>query len=250
MTEMTREQAQAALDAALKNQSAARARLALAVAAVATEKANVMEADGTVLMLRGILARLGGPIKPASANKGTAQSDLCAAVVSVLAAAGAPMTNEAIFAALQNEGVEMAGDKPRSNLSAYIARWAKVPGADIVSAGRGRWTVNQAEKPVEVPSFLAPADSMGNTNTTSVPEVPPFLTTAEPVPQDSDDAEEQAVDAPAVVTFPLDFPGRDALEEAGYTNIEQLAGKTHDQLRRIKGVGAQTARDILAALEG
>jgi hypothetical protein len=148
----------------------------------------------------------------------------------------------------------MAGDKARSNLGTYISRWSKVPGADIVSAGRGLWTVKGAEKPVEVPSFLASnggspvVDATGSGNDVAV-TVPPFLAAppaspAEP-PQDSDDLE----DTSEPLELPEGFPGRQALIDAGFDTQDKLAGKTHDQLRRIKGVGAETARNILAALE-
>lgn len=204
-------------------------------------KAQLQKADADVAIARAELAKLAP--EAVSNGKGPSQSDLCAAVVRVLGSASAPLTNEAIFSALQADGVEMTGDKARSNLNAYIARWAKVPGADIVSAGRGLWTTKQSA--ATVPAFLAPAGEVhvsGPVDASSVPvavevskaEVPAFLAPAEEA---------------AATVLPEGFPGRDALAEAGFTTYESLAEKTHDQLRRIKGVGAQTARDILAALE-
>lgn len=203
-------------------------------------KAQLQKADADVTIARAELAKL-APEAVAS-GKGASQSDLCAAVVRVLAASPSPLTNEALFARLQAEGVEMAGDKARQNLTAYIARWAKVPGADIVSAGRGLWTVKSNQPPV--PAFLAPAEE-------PKPEVPAFLApgpAAEPAVTEEPADEVEGPEGYSML--PEGFPGRDALTEAGYVSRESLEGKTHDQIRRIKGVGAQTARDILAALEG
>jgi hypothetical protein len=195
------------------------------------------------MLARAALQRLGGPLKPEPAGGAkTGQYDLCAAVTKVLQANPTPMTVDQIIAAVQADGVVLNGTKPRENLTAYIARWSKVPNATIVNRGRGLW--GTIDNPPQMPSFLQPAEVTDEK--VQVPEapveVPAFLAPTEPV-QDSDDADESPV------MLPEGFPGRQALTEAGYLAYDDIRGKSHDQLRRIKGVGAETARQILAALE-
>lgn len=47
-----------------------------------------------------------------------------------------------------------------------------------------------------------------------------------------------------------DFPGREALVEAGYTTWASLVGKSSEELQTIKGIGKSTADKILGILEG
>lgn len=258
--QITREQAQANLDAAIQGQTTARAALAAAVAAVNNAKADVMDSDAKVLLAKSALQRLGGPIQDGT-NKGatTGQSDLCAAVTMVLRASATPLTVDQIIAQLQAGGVQLSGNKPRENLTAYISRWSKVPGASIVSKGRGLWAAAGAP---EVPAFLAtpPEGQVPNAAVTAEPvkgdgdvDVPPFLappTVIEKVYPLMDTEPEQDSDDEADGTpLPDGFPGRQALADAGFSTYESIADKTHDQLRRIKGIGAETARLIRASLD-
>lgn len=243
---ITREQAQAAFDAAKARQTAARAALNDAVAAVSNAKSSVMEADAGVLLARATLARLGGPIQAASTTeRGNGQAQVQEAVLAILKAADSNgLTTDEIYNRLQAAGLEMAGANPAKNLSAYIARWSKVPGSGFVSAGRGRWTAEGAAPAAaapEVPAFLA---AQADVNAVAgVAEVPAFLA-------DVAGVTEAPVEAQGSLTsLPEDFPGRAALADAGYTTIESVTGKTKDQLRRIKGIGANTAAEILTALE-
>ena len=48
--------------------------------------------------------------------------------------------------------------------------------------------------------------------------------------------------------LPEDFPGRAALQAAGYTTLEALRGLTQEELAAIKGIGPKLAQRILAAL--
>lgn len=216
---MTREEAQEALEAAQAKQVEARAAMEAAQAAqrkaaanVATMKAWTLECAGTVLLARAALSRLGGPASGATAPRKGQHSELRQAVTRLLQSAPDGMTVDEILAAVRAEGVDLAGTKPRENLNAYLSRWD-----GIVSVGRGKWGVPQ-QPAGDVPSFLAPHESEE--------------------PEDGG------------TPLPDDFPGREALVEAGFTTRESIAERTHEQLRRVRGVGAENARLILAALEG
>lgn len=50
--------------------------------------------------------------------------------------------------------------------------------------------------------------------------------------------------------LPETFPGREPLEAAGITFVEELADKTAEELTQIKGIGPATAKAILAARGG
>lgn len=226
---------------------AAKAALDAAKPALTIIKAQLQKADADVAIARAELSKL-APV-PTTNGRGSDQGKVIQAVTGILAAAGPEgLSVDDIFNRLQADGVEMAGAKPRENLGAYIPRWAKVSGSGIVSLGRGKWGGAQTEPAPQVPAFLAPtgdtvADASGSGTT-----VPEFLTVKDTVtepPQDSDDQE----DTSEPLALPEGFPGREALIEAGFDTQEKLSGKTHDQLRRIKGVGAQTAKLILEALE-
>ncbi len=126
-----------------------------------------------------------------------------------------------VLAVLQGAGHEMTVDEihaaigattSRDNLAAYLARWNK--------AG----AVLKAEKVnrLDPAKFYAPV---------AAPAVPSVF---------------GGVAAPA--GFPEDFPGREALVEAGYTSPADLAGKTNEELLAIPGVGKATAGKILAAV--
>lgn len=221
----------------------AKAVLDKAKPALAILKAQVKKADADVTLARAELAKV-APEKVASGGNAE-HGKVREAVIAMLRAAGS-MSADAIFAKLQEQGIEMAGTNPRSNLNAYISRWSKVPELGIVNVDRGVWGINQLVAPA-VPSFLAPEQK---------PEVPSFLAPEAPVvdepvteQQTTRDPEVLEIPADAATVLPEQFPGYEALVEAGYTTLESLTGKTHDQLRRIKGVGAGTAREILAALE-
>lgn len=248
----TREEAQKNLDAAQAEQKEAKEWLAQAQAElrsaahkVGVMKALVMGADGKVLIARAALAQF-GPVKvAASSNRGSCQSEVQAAVRAILlAAAPNGLTLDEIFGKLQAEGVQMSGANPRDNLGAYISRWSKVPEFGVENRDRGVWGATMVAEAPEVPSFLAPTvptveDAAAELPAVPVTEVPAFLAPA---------TEEQKTE-PREDSLPEGFPGREALIEAGLGTVESLTGKTHDQLRRIKGVGATTAREILEALE-
>ena len=46
--------------------------------------------------------------------------------------------------------------------------------------------------------------------------------------------------------FPEEFPGKEALEAAGFTDPNQLLGKSADELGAIKGIGPATVKKLLA----
>lgn len=244
---MTREEAQQALNDALTKQREAKARLALVNTALLVEKANVLEADGNVMVARAALARLGGPVV-VNNGKGDDQSKVRQAVVAILRGAGPEgLTVDEVFNALCEQGITVGGAKPRQNLNAYISRWSKV-GTGIVNVGRGRWGVEGAENP-PVRLSTDPHDGDG-TDPGEYEVVPAFLAPVEvDYEVEGQPGPPEEVPAEPFTLLPEGFPGRAALTEAGYHTRKDLEGKTHDQLRRIKGVGAQTARDILSALE-
>lgn len=220
---------------------------------ITVAKAQLQKADADVTLAKAVLVAL-APEKVAPAGKGADQGKVQAAVRAILlAAAPNGLTLDEIFSKLQAEGVEMGGANPRANLGAYIARWSKVDGSGIKGLGRGSYGFDgpATETPAAVPSFLAPVADVSTDVVPEVPVTPPaadvpaFLSPAEVVPESVDIlATEGANDD----VLPEGFPGRAALIEAGYDTIGSLTEKTHDQLRRIKGVGAETARNILAAL--
>lgn len=47
--------------------------------------------------------------------------------------------------------------------------------------------------------------------------------------------------------LPENFPGREALVDAGLLTLESVAGKTKEELMSISGIGDATARRILDA---
>lgn len=263
----TREGAQKALDLALATQKAAQAALnaakesqRAATVAVNAAKNEMMAADGVVLLAKAELARLGGPLTTGKAPSGKSQSDVQRAAKKVLTAAGKPLTVDDIYKGVQAEGVEMAGANPRDNLAAYLARWSKVDGSGFENKGRGLWGITGTTAPAEVPTFLQPAETpapvVANEKVDvavdgSLTEVPAFLTPPEaPVTEVIVEPEQVPVDEEATPeqALPDGFPGLVALNEAGFTTLESLSGKTFDQIRRIRGVGAETARQIIAAL--
>lgn len=52
---------------------------------------------------------------------------------------------------------------------------------------------------------------------------------------------------PSGTPLPADFPGREALAEAGMLTVESITGKTSEELQSIRGIGLTTARKILDA---
>lgn len=61
-------------------------------------------------------------------------------------------------------------------------------------------------------------------------------------------ADEAETDSGDPDTIPADFPGVVALAAAGITLLSELDGKTADDLTAINGIGAATAKKIIAAL--
>lgn len=182
--------------------------------ALTVTKAKLAKAEAELTLAKAALDALVPPAPVTASQKGAQHSQVRAAVGAMLKAAPHGMSTDAIFTALQAQGVTMAGSKPRENLNAYLSRWE-----ETTSLGKGVWGLKHAE----VPSFLAPV------------EVPDFLTTNGNGHVPDND-------------LPEGFPGRQAFIEAGIATKDALVGKTHDQLRRIKGVGAETARLALEAL--
>lgn len=55
---------------------------------------------------------------------------------------------------------------------------------------------------------------------------------------------------PGTSELAADFPGREALTEAGLLTWASLVGKSKEELMSIKGIGDATATEILSILEG
>lgn len=62
------------------------------------------------------------------------------------------------------------------------------------------------------------------------------------------DKDAETTDKPKADSFPVDFPGRTALMNAGITKPSQLKGKTSEDLQKIDKIGPETADKILEAM--
>lgn len=198
-------------------------------------KAGVQRADANVTTARLDLKALDPKAVPSS--KGAGNKELLAHVVTILTGKPDGMTNGDIFDALSAAGVQMAGEKPRENFNAYLARWGAVNAGGLVSKGTGKWGVGAAAPAAApVPDFLG-----GGAVPPAAPPVPDFIAPAPPLP-------DAAPTAPTSTPLDATFPGFEPLTAAGYKFAEDLAGKTKDELTTIAGIGKATADKILAAL--
>lgn len=194
-------------------------------------KAQVQGSEAAVTLTRAALVALDPKAVPSSPSKGTGNKELLGHVVSLLTGKPDGLENGAIFDGLLAAGVALAGEKARENLNSYLSRWGAVEAGGIVSAGTGKWKLKVAGEsapPAGLPA-AAPAGLPAGLPVTEAPAgLPAGLPTSTPLGED--------------------FPGFIPLGEAGITTREQLAGKSEDDLKAIKGIGAGTATKILAAL--
>ena len=226
LTSPTREHAQHVYDTAVAalagvklSIAAAHAAKVEAIAVIAKAKPSIMRAEAAVSFAKANLMEFG----PIANTKGTSNGALLAAVTAFLATRPDGATNQEVFDSLLSSGVEMAGADPRANMNSYLSRWASA--GSLVSKGTGKWGAVTVAAP---PSFLAAPPAV-------VEQVAPgFLT----------NPDEQVV----YDILGEDFPGVEALAEAGITTLASLAGSTKESLVAIPGIGAKTADKILAAL--
>lgn len=194
-------------------------------------KAQVQAANAQVTITRATLVALDPKAIPSTSGKGTGNKELLGHVVSLLTGKPDGLENGAIFDGLLAAGVALAGEKARENLNSYLSRWGAVEAGGVVSAGTGKWKLKVAGEsapPAGLPA-AAPAGLPAGLPVTEAPAgLPAGLPTSTPLGED--------------------FPGFIPLGEAGITTREQLAGKSEDDLKAIKGIGAGTATKILAAL--
>lgn len=216
-----REQAKAALVAAEAKLAEVKASISQATtmkaavqAVIDAAKPSIMMAEAGVMVAKAGLLTF-GPI-PVEAGDTVSFDD----VIAILRGAESQMTGEDIAAKLAEAGIH-ANIK---NLKTYLSRWT-VAGAILKGEKNNR---------LEPARFYAPPVPMGATvEAPAAPAAPSFLAT----PVDADALGE-------------DFPGVEALAEAGVTTKAALAGKTAADLVAIPGIGAKTADKILAALAG
>lgn len=207
-------------------------------------KAQVQKANADVTITRSEYAKLAPKEVAGEKKQGTGNKGLLEAVSKILAANPDGLSNGEIFDALEKAGVEMAGEKARDNLNAYLSRWGQVKAGGIVSKGIGKWGVENATAVPPAPAFLGGTDAtppaaVAPVEVTQAPEAPPAPVA--PVPD--------FLAAPAASTsLTADFPGFEPLAAAGITTKEALVGKTKDDLTAIAGIGAKTADKILEAL--
>lgn len=199
-------------------------------AALAKAKLQRAEADVTIARAEYQLVAPKEVAADTASRKGTGNKELLAAVTAFLATKPDGASNQEIFDALLSGGVEMAGDKARENLNSYLSRWASA--GSLVNKGTGAWGV-AIQAPITPPSFLGtPAAVAPEPVVTIETPAPSFLA---PVASDA---------------LGDEFPGVEALTEAGITTKASLVGKTAEDLVAIPGIGAKTAGKILAALVG
>jgi hypothetical protein len=225
------EKAKAAYDALKPNQQLAKAKLDRANADVTIARTELQALDP----------------KAFPSTKGAGNSVLLGHVKAYLADKPEGATNQDIYDGLVAAGVEMAGADPRANLTSYLSRWGSA--GSLVDKGTGKWGVAPAAPgfltppaaeappapPAEAPGFLAPPVAAPEAPAAPA-EAPGFL--APP-----------AEGTPAVTdALGEDFPGVEALADAGITTRSGLAGKTAADLVAIPGIGAKTAEKILAAV--
>lgn len=244
-TVITYERAKAAFDALKPSQALAAAKLKRAEADV-----TIARAEWQAIAPKEAAAENAG-------KKGTVNKELLTHVTAFLATKTDGATNQEIFDALLSAGVEMAGEKARENLNSYLSRWASA--GSLVSNGAGKYGVVPPSflvAPIEttqsftpMPSLITPSEPV---TPTPVPAFAAPIPPVEPVvaPSFLAPVEPTTPVEPAVVSDVLgdDFPGAEALAEAGLNTRESLTGKTAADLVAIPGIGAKTADKILAAL--
>lgn len=156
--ELTRDDAQTALNIALEAKQGAQTALNNFITEkrevekdIANAKAILMERDAQVLLARAALARF-GPLPRTTSGASSNHNEVREAVLKMLGEAGSEgMATDDIFNRLQDNGVSMGGEKPRQNLNAYLSRWASA--GVLVKAARGKYAAPGA---TALPSFLAP----------------------------------------------------------------------------------------------
>lgn len=168
---------QKAYDDAKKALDAAKPALSIA-------KAQLTKAQADVTIARTNLAKLA----PVATKSGAEHSKVRQVVTAMLEASPGGLTADEIYARLVADGIQMAGEKPRENLNAYLSRWD-----GIKNAGRGVWSIARGADAVdEVPAFLAPAEEPTEEPTE---EVPAFL--APESEFQAEDPVDEAVEEPA-----------------------------------------------------
>lgn len=174
-------------------------------------KPAIMMAEASLKMAQATLLQFGPLPKPEGGSPVTFEQ-----VIAVLRESPKQMTVAEIQAALAGHGVNASAD----NLKAYLARWAQT----------GSILKGEKSNRLEPARYYAPP-------TNGVAPLPPA--------------------APSVfggATAPIEgtpiaseFPASLVLAEAGITTMEAIP-RDEESLRKIKGVGAATAKAILAAL--
>lgn len=109
---MTRDEAEAELQAALAAQNEA--------------QAAVLEAQARVMMARAMLMRLGPLDVTLEAPQSLSHDGLMEACLSVIRRAGRPLTVDEVLAGLEADAITLDGKDPRANLQAYLSRWPTI----------------------------------------------------------------------------------------------------------------------------
>lgn len=219
-----REQAKAALAAAESNLTSTKNSIAAATAAkiaaqkiIDAAKPSIMLAEAQVTIAKAHLLQFGA--LPKEEGDKVSFDD----VMKVLRGAESQMTGEDIAAKLAEGGVHTN----IKNLKTYLSRWTAA----------GAILKGEKNNPLEPARFYAPPVPMGVPAAAPPAAAPSFIPTPSAPPADPDVLGE-------------DFPGVEALAEAGVTTKAALVGKTAADLVLIPGIGSKTADKILAALAG